>query len=69
MGSIYFYIVDLYEKTIYLDDNFNNFKKKYSFSNKKIYEKNTSKLMNITEENTNNKFITRFPSYSLRGSH
>ena len=57
MGSIYFYIVDLYEKTIYLDDNFNNIKKKYSFSNKKIYEKNTSKLMNITEENTNNKFI------------
>ena len=53
IGSIYFYIVDLYEKAIYLDEN-NSLKKKYSFNNKKKYEKNSSKLMTIKDEN---KFI------------
>ena len=60
MGSVYFYIVDLYERTMYLDDNFNSVKKKYSFNNNNNNKKNVSKLMNINEEtneNNNNKLI------------
>ena len=52
MGTIYFYIVDLYERTIYTDDNGGNVKKKYSYNNKKIKEKNTSKIMNLKNENS-----------------
>ena len=52
MGTIYFYIVDLYERTIYTDDNGGNVKKKYSYNNKKINEKNNSKIMNQKNENS-----------------
>ena len=59
MGNVYFYIVDLYERTTYLDDNYNSLKKRRSINNKKPFEKNTQKLMNIDEEtdNNNNKLI------------
>ena len=56
MGSIYFYIIDLYEKVLYLDDNFGSPKKNYSFHNKKIFDKKGStKKVTIVEEN--NKLI------------
>ena len=51
MGTIYFYIVDLYERTIYSDDNSNGLKKKYSFNNKNGNEIKVSNLPNIKEEN------------------
>ena len=52
MGNIYYYIVDIYEKAIYLEDNNNGVKKKYSLNNKKIYEKNNHKLMTIKDESS-----------------
>ena len=59
IGTIYFYIVDLYEKLLYKSDNRNQLiyepKAKYSFRNKRFYEEESFGL--IDKNNENNKFI------------
>ena len=55
MGTIYFYIVDLFERTIYTDDNASIVKSKRSFNNRMPLEKNSPKLMN--SKNENNQYI------------
>ena len=59
IGTIYFYIVDLYEKTLYKND-FNNTimsspKHKFSLSKKNIYKEESLKLINnnIIQDNNN----------------
>ena len=52
MGTIYFYIVDLYERTLYTDES-GLVKKNYSFKNRK---QNSPQLKN-SKKNENNQFI------------
>ena len=45
IGTVYYYVVDLYEKTIFVDDNsYNNFGKKHTFGNFKKNKKNNTKI-------------------------